>query len=52
MVTAAENPDGTIAVVVFNEGELNKKINLTLNEKSIEINIKGQAIQTILISTN
>jgi glucosylceramidase len=50
MVTAAENPDGTIAVVVFNEGEINKKINLTLNEKSIEINIKGQAIQTIVIS--
>lgn len=24
MVTAAENPDGTIAVVVFNEGKINK----------------------------
>ena len=49
MVTAAENLDGTIAVVVFNEGKINKKINLTLKDKSIEINIKGQAIQTIVI---
>ena len=49
MVTAAENPDGTIAVVVFNEGTKTKNIQLTLNTKSIDVTISGQAIQTIVI---
>ena len=49
MVTAAENPDGTIAVVAFNEGEKSKNIHLILDTKSIDIIIKGQAIQTIVI---
>lgn len=50
MITAAENIDGSIAVVVFNEKEIAKKINLTLNDKSVTIDIKGQALQTIVIS--
>lgn len=50
MITAAENKDGSIAVVVFNEKENAKKINLTLNDKSVTIDIKGQALQTIVIS--
>jgi glucosylceramidase len=49
MVTAAENPDGTIAVVAFNEGEKSKNIHLILDHKSIDVIIKGQAIQTIVI---
>jgi glucosylceramidase len=50
-VTAAKNPDGTIAVVVFNEGETAKSFNLTLNEQSIAININAQALQTVMIPT-
>jgi glucosylceramidase len=50
MITAAENIDGSIAVVVFNEKEIAKKINLTLNDKSVTIDIKGQALQTIVIT--
>lgn len=33
MVTAAQNPDGSIAVVVFNEGDTAKIFDLSLNEK-------------------
>ena len=50
MITAAENIDGSIAVVVFNEKEIAKKINLRLNDKSVTIDIKGQALQTIVIT--
>ena len=49
MVTAAQNPDGSIAVVIFNEFETPKTINLTLNKKSVEFPIDAQAIQTIVI---
>ena len=49
MVTAAKNPDGSIAVVVFNEGGKQKNIQLELNTKSTSITINGQAIQTIMI---
>ncbi|MDO6740492.1 MULTISPECIES: glycoside hydrolase family 30 beta sandwich domain-containing protein [Polaribacter] len=49
MITAAENLDGTIAVVVFNEKETPKTIQLSLGEKNINIAIKGQAIQTIVV---
>ena len=49
-VTAAENIDGSIAVVVFNEGNLKKSFKLLLGEKESIININAQAIQTILIN--
>ena len=49
MVTAAKNPDGSIAVVLFNEGSEAKNFTLNLNEKNIDIKINAQAIQTILI---
>ncbi|WP_296636668.1 glycoside hydrolase family 30 protein [Polaribacter sp.] len=49
MITAAVNIDGSITVVVFNEKENLKKINLTLNNKSVTIDIKGQSLQTIVI---
>ncbi len=49
MVTAAKNPDGSIAVVVFNENKTPKDFNLQLDGKSIIIHIDGQAIQTVVI---
>ncbi|MCG1037775.1 glycoside hydrolase family 30 protein [Polaribacter sargassicola] len=48
-VTAAENPDGSIAVVVFNEGKTQKSFTLHLNEKETLVNIDAQALQTIII---
>jgi glucosylceramidase len=50
-VTAAENTDGSIAVVVFNEGKTKKSFKLFLGEKETLINIKAQALQTIMVST-
>lgn len=49
LVTAAKNPDGSIAVVVFNEEIQAKSIHLTLGESNRIIQISGQAIQTIII---
>lgn len=49
MVTAAQNPDGSIAVVIFNEGNTAKSFTLNLKDSSIDIKINAQAIQTIMI---
>ncbi|QTD38480.1 glycoside hydrolase family 30 protein [Polaribacter batillariae] len=49
-VTAAKNKDGSIAVVVFNEGQTKKNFKLQLNDKEIVININAQALQTIMLS--
>jgi len=51
MATAAKNPDGSIAVVFFNEGTTTKRIQLQLGNKSVPITINGQSIQTIVIPT-
>jgi len=51
-VTAAQNTDGSIAVVVFNEGMTKKSFKLQLNEKETLINIDAQALQTVMVSTN
>ena len=48
-VTAAQNPDGSIAIVVFNENPEAKDFTLKLNELSKTITIDAQAIQTLII---
>ena len=48
-VTAAQNPDGSIAVVVFNPTESEKQFKISLGEKSTPGKISAKAIQTILI---
>ncbi|ARV06624.1 glycosyl hydrolase family 30 [Polaribacter sp. SA4-10] len=50
-VTAAQNIDGSIAVIVFNEGKTKKSFKLLLGEKETLVNINAQAIQTIMVST-
>ena len=47
-ITAAQNPDGTIVVVVFNEGDREQNFNLQISDKSIVIKINAQALQTII----
>ncbi len=49
MVTAAQNPDETIAVVIFNPDSEARNITLTLDDKSTDISINAQAIQTVVI---
>ncbi len=48
-VTAAKNPDGSIAIVVFNPTENPKALTLTLGGQANDIVIDGQAIQTIVM---
>ncbi|MFK7935420.1 MAG: glycoside hydrolase family 30 beta sandwich domain-containing protein [Saprospiraceae bacterium] len=48
-VTAAQNPDGSIAVVVFNPTMETQQFNLQLGEQSTPISISGQAIQTVMV---
>jgi len=43
--------DGSIAVVIFNEGTTQKSFSLSLDKKETTISINPQAIQTILINT-
>ena len=50
-ITAAQNPDKSIAVIVFNEGNKVQNFNLRLKDKSIGIHIDAQALQTIIIPT-
>jgi len=50
MFTAAKNPDGSIAVIVFNEGLSAKSFKLYLKGQSKSIAIDAQTIQTILIT--
>jgi glucosylceramidase len=49
MVTGAKNHDGTIAIVIFNEGSTPKDFTLSLGEETVQVIIKAQAIQTIII---
>ena len=49
MAAAAQNPDGSIAVVVFNEGKTDKSFSLSLGDRSVVVKINKQAIQTIII---
>ncbi|MEM6893612.1 MAG: glycoside hydrolase family 30 protein [Bacteroidota bacterium] len=49
LVTAAKNPDGTIAVVLCNQNESTKEFALKLGESTETGSISGRAIQTIII---
>ena len=52
LTTAAKNPDGSIAVVVFNQDEEEKLFQLSLGELKKIISIDAQAIQTIIVQPN
>ncbi len=48
-ITSAQNPDGSIAVVVFNPTEKEKTFALALNKDQKTVKISAKAIQTIII---
>lgn len=50
MATAAINPDESTVVILFNQHNTPKTINLSLGERHAEISIDAHAIQTIVIS--
>jgi glucosylceramidase len=49
MATAAQNPDGSLAVVLFNPGEKEREVSLQLKGEKTGVKISAKAIQTILI---
>lgn len=51
LATAVKNPDGSIALVIFNQTEQVKKIAIKLNSKTKNISISAKALQTIIIKT-
>ena len=52
LVTAVQNPDGSIAVAILNQGEEAKGLELNLSGKTTTLGIDGKALQTIMISSN
>ncbi len=50
MATAAKNPDGSVAVVIFNPSEIMQSLQIELGGKKIHCQINAKAIQTILIN--
>lgn len=51
MVTAAKNSDGSVVVVMFNEGSTAHDIRIELEGKSAAFVINPQSIQTLVIKT-
>lgn len=49
MVTAAKNPDGSIAFVIFNEGMNDKNYELHYRNSLVSINLGPQSLQTVII---
>ncbi len=49
--TAVQNPDGTIAVAIFNPTDKNYSVELKLDNKSTIISISAKALQTIIINS-
>ena len=49
MVTAAQNQDGSIVLIVLNMGMDVKELNISLKEGNTQLQISAQAIRTIVI---
>jgi len=49
MVTAARNPDGSIAVILLNQAEAQRGVRLAIGAEKLEFVISGKAIQTVVI---
>jgi glucosylceramidase len=50
MVTAAQNKDASIIVIVFNPSETEKTFNMSVNNRSVNATIHAKAIQTLVIN--
>lgn len=48
-ITAVQNPDGSIAVVILNKDDVSKSMNLILGNTSKQVTISAQSLQTIII---
>ncbi|MBO6537495.1 MAG: glycoside hydrolase family 30 protein [Balneolaceae bacterium] len=51
LITAAQNPDGSIALLVLNQTEQEKTLSIMLDGAAEMISIDGKALQTIVINS-
>ena len=51
MATAVKNPDGTIALAIFNPTDKSQTIEVNLNKQKITISINAKALQTVVIKS-
>lgn len=49
MGTAVKNPEGSVAVILFNPTENEKQVRLSIKNKTVNSTVSGRAIQTIVI---
>lgn len=49
MVTAVKNPDSSIAVIVLNQGDQPRALNISVEDQNVNIAIDRKAIQTIVM---
>ena len=52
VATAVKNPDGSIALAIFNPTENMQSIDIKMNNKNAVISIDSKALQTIIIKKN
>jgi glucosylceramidase len=50
MTTAVKNPDGTIALAIFNPTEIEQSIEITINNKKASLSIHANGLQTVEIN--
>jgi len=49
MATAVKNPDGTIALAIFNPTDTLQTLEINLNQQKKNISINAKALQTVVI---
>lgn len=49
MVTAVENPDGSLAVVLLNQSAETRRYALRVRDRQIDLEIPGESIQTLIL---
>ena len=52
VTTAVQNPDGSIAIVIFNPTDAKQSIEIKLNNQKEMISIDAKALQTVIIKPN
>lgn len=50
MVTAAENVDGSLVVVILNQGDEPKNVELSLGSKNTRFKVNAQSLQSVIIT--
>jgi glucosylceramidase len=52
LATAVQNPNGSIALVIFNPTEIEQSIEINTNNNKKNISISAKALQTVVLKSN